>query len=27
VVAENDKWVLLGWKGRILNAISAWTLA
>ena len=25
VVAENDKWVLLGRKGRILNAISAWT--
>ncbi|KAL2968572.1 hypothetical protein AAZX31_15G035900 [Glycine max] len=27
VVAEDGKWVLLGWKGRILNAISAWTPA
>ncbi|OIW03973.1 hypothetical protein TanjilG_30249 [Lupinus angustifolius] len=24
VVDENGKWVLLGWKGRILNAVSAW---
>ncbi|RDX83481.1 Scarecrow-like protein 11, partial [Mucuna pruriens] len=24
VVAEDAKWVLQGWKGRILNAISAW---
>ncbi|KAE9600650.1 hypothetical protein Lal_00045571 [Lupinus albus] len=24
VVDENGKWVFLGWKGRILNAISAW---
>lgn len=27
VVAEDGKWVLQGWKGRILNAISAWTPA
>ncbi|KAG4384736.1 hypothetical protein AAZX31_13G318900 [Glycine max] len=27
VVAEDGKWVWLGWKGRILNAISAWTPA
>ncbi|TKY48406.1 Scarecrow protein 33 [Spatholobus suberectus] len=27
VVAEDGKWVLHGWKGRILNAISAWTPA
>ncbi|KAK7325022.1 hypothetical protein VNO77_29040 [Canavalia gladiata] len=24
VVAEDGKWVLLGWKGRILNAFSTW---
>ncbi|XP_047153684.1 scarecrow-like protein 11 [Vigna umbellata] len=27
VVAEDGKWLLQGWKGRILNAISAWTPA
>jgi len=27
VVAEDGKWVLQGWKGRILNAISAWAPA
>ncbi|CAL0321890.1 unnamed protein product [Lupinus luteus] len=27
VVDENGKWVLLGWKGRILNAVSAWVPA
>ncbi|QCE09214.1 scarecrow-like protein 11 [Vigna unguiculata] len=27
VVAEDGKWALQGWKGRILNAISAWVPA
>ncbi|XP_027343400.1 uncharacterized protein LOC113855970 [Abrus precatorius] len=27
VVAEDGKWVLQGWKGRILNAFSAWVPA
>ncbi|KAK7261494.1 hypothetical protein RIF29_27807 [Crotalaria pallida] len=27
VVDEDGKWVLLGWKGRILNAFSAWVPA
>ncbi|KAK6646074.1 hypothetical protein PHAVU_L006743 [Phaseolus vulgaris] len=27
VVAEDGKWILQGWKGRILNAISAWAPA
>jgi len=24
VINEDDQWLLLGWKGRILNAISTW---
>jgi hypothetical protein len=24
VVDEDGKWILQGWKGRILNALSAW---
>jgi len=24
VVGEDDQWLLLGWKGRILKAISTW---
>lgn len=27
VVDEDGKWVLQGWKGRILNAFSAWVPA
>ncbi|GFP90777.1 scarecrow-like protein 9 [Phtheirospermum japonicum] len=24
LIGEDDKWVLLGWKGRVINAISCW---
>jgi hypothetical protein len=27
VVDEDGKWILQGWKGRILNALSAWVPA